>query len=190
MKNEVINIINKYLIIYPSEKNKLNELINYVNNHSYSEMIDWNNFNGHIVASGFVYAKEDKKFLVLYHKDMKLYTYPGGHIDANDDSIVSAAKREVVEETGLKDIKLLEYTDNKNIPFDIDIHLIAYNERLNLPKHFHFDFRYIFIIDKISDVNIDKEELSDFKWIDINDLKSNPNYGNIVKKIEKITSGN
>ena len=47
---------------------------------------------------------------VLYHNDLKMYLYPGGHVDDNDNSILSAAEREVKEETGLVDFKLLILT--------------------------------------------------------------------------------
>ena len=70
------------------------------------------------------------------------------------------------------------------VPMDINIHYAKYNERLNLPRHTHFDFRYLFTINEISDVNIDLEESSDYKWISMSELESNPNYGMITKKLK------
>ena len=184
VKESILNIVNEYLQVFPQEKERLKQLISFIFSHSDKQFTDWNNFDGHIVASGFVYSLSDKKFLVLYHKDLKMYLYPGGHIDSNDKDILSAAKREVVEETGLKDFKLYKVDNNEDIPIDIDTHIIRYNERLNLPQHYHFDFRYLFVVDKISDIYIDQEESSDYKWITLNELESDPNYGNIVKKLE------
>ena len=186
MKTSLLNILNEYLLLFPDEKQRQQQLIEFLSNHTTKDFTDWNNFDGHIVASGFVYSPEDEKFLVLYHNDLKMYLYPGGHVDDNDNSILSAAEREVKEETGLVDFKLLELTKNKMVPIDIDTHRIGYNERLNLPEHFHFDFRYLFVIDKISDIHIDTEEMSDYKWIDINELRNDLNYGKVAKKIERL----
>ena len=186
MKTSLLNILNEYLLLFLDENQRQQQLIEFLSNHTTKDFTDWNNFDGHIVASGFVYSLEDEKFLVLYHNDLKMYLYPGGHVDDNDNSILSAAEREVKEETGLVDFKLLELTKNKMVPIDIDTHRIGYNERLNLPEHFHFDFRYLFVIDKISDIHIDTEEMSDYKWIDINELRNDLNYEKVAKKIERL----
>ena len=144
-------------------------------------------FKGHIVAGGFVYAKKERKFLVLYHKDLKMFLYPGGHIEDSDKSILETAKREVVEETGFNNLKQIDFCNNKLVPLDIDTHLVIYNDRLKLPEHFHYEFRYLFEIEQIEEPIIDKKELERFKWVDIEELKEDENYGIIAKKIEKIT---
>ena len=186
MKKIILNILKEYLSIYPKEQERQSKLLDYLNNYDDKEIIDWNNFNGHIVASGFIYSKYDKKFLVMYHNDMKIYTYPGGHIDSNDNNPLESAIREVKEETGLENFKEIAITKNELIPIDIDTHIINYNERLNLPQHYHFDFRYLFVIDKISNIEIDTSELSNYKWIDIEELSNNSNFGTIVEKLKKV----
>lgn len=186
MKKIVYKILNEYLKVFPEEKTRQSNFIDYLNKYNDIEITDWNNFNGHIVASGFVYSKEDDKFLVLYHNDMKMFLYPGGHMDEKDLNPLEAAKREVIEETGLNDFELLSINDNELIPIDIDTHIISYNERLNLPEHYHFDIRYLFMINKISEISIDLEELSNYKWISIDELEEDTNYGKVANKIKKI----
>ena len=66
---------------------------------------------------------------------------------------------------------MLSINDNELIPIDIDTHIISYNERLNLPEHYHFDIRYLFMINKISEISIDLEELSSYKWISVDELE-------------------
>lgn len=185
MKDNINNILNTYLSIFPEEKERQEILKQYIQIHNYEELIDWNNFDGHIVASGFIYSKEDNKFLVLYHNDLKMYLYPGGHIDSTDINILSGARREVLEETGLSNLKYLNISDNELIPLDIDTHKIKYNERLDLPEHYHFDFRYLFIIDKIQDIKIDINEMSDYKWISLDELIKDSNYSKVVSKIKR-----
>lgn len=114
---------------------------------------------------------------------------PGGHIETVDKNPLQAAKREVMEETGLEDLKLLKISNDEVIPVDIDTHEIPYNSRLNLPAHYHFDFRYLFILDEIENIKIDDKESSEYKWIEASELCNDQNYGKIAPKIiETITS--
>lgn len=186
MKGILLDAIHDYLLSFPDEQERLVAFINYLHKHTDKEIIDWNNFEGHVVAGGFIYAKEEKKFLVLYHNDLKMYLYPGGHIDSNDTSPLFAARREVLEETGLDKIEQLKLSQNELIPIDIDSHKIGYNERLNLPEHYHFEFRYLFMVNNITDIKIDSDELSNYKWIDIQELSNDHNYGKVVTKLQKV----
>ena len=187
---ELLNILNEYLVLFPEEQARQNRLIDYLKSHTKVEATDWNNFDGHIVAGGFIYSKEDNKFLVLYHKDLKMYLYPGGHVDAEDVNTLFAAKREVLEETGIDNLEQLKMSEDELIPIDIDTHKIGYNERLNLPEHYHFDFRYLFVVDKINDIKIDEDEMAGYKWISLDELTHDPNYGSIASKIKKLLPSN
>ena len=162
MKKQIEEIIAKYLVLYPDENARLTKLQEFLNRTPDDKIIDWNNFDGHLVASGFIYALADKKFLTLYHKDLKMNLYPGGHIDSEDKSPLATALREIYEETGLKNIKELNVSTDFNVPIDIDTNEIPYNTRLNLPKHYHYDFTYLFTINKISDIKIDTTELANY----------------------------
>ncbi len=191
MKDIILNIINKYLKLFPEESKRQEKIINFLKNHNDKEITDWNNFDGHIVATGFIYALKEEKFLVLHHKDLNMLLCPGGHMDKNDDNPLVTAKREVKEETGIDDLKQFNVTnDDQLVPFDIDTHVIKFNQRLNLPEHYHFDFRYIFMIDKIKNVKIDVEESSSYKWVDIEQLYTGTNYGKVLSKIKRILSKN
>ena len=71
MKEYLLNVLNEYLLLFPDEQVRQKKLSEFLLDHVEEEFTDWNNFDGHIVASGFVYSIKDKKFLVLYHKDLK-----------------------------------------------------------------------------------------------------------------------
>ncbi len=186
MKELIINILDEYLRIYQDERKRQKKLQDFIMSTNEDEIIDWNNFNGHIVTSGFIYSKKVRKFLCIYHKDLKMYLYPGGHMITDDENPLKGAIRETIEETGITDFKELSVTDNVLVPFDIDTHLIAYNERLDIPSHYHFDFRYLFVVDSISEVKIDEEEISNYKWITITELEESLDYGNVASKIKKL----
>lgn len=187
MEKEIImNAVNKYLELFPDEQSRLETLLSNLTKHTSKELIDWNNFDGHICASGFIYSIKEQKFLMIYHKDMKKYLYPGGHIDPTDETPLLTAIREVKEETGLSNFKLLKITEDTLVPFDIDTHKIPYNERLDLPSHYHFDFRYLFTIDEITDIKVDSSESGDYNWISFDELSKNPFFGKVAKKIKEL----
>ena len=182
-KSLVIDIVEKYLQIFPNEKERLHYLQDYLKTNDEKDICNWNNADGHITAGGFVYSKLTKKFLVMWHKDLKMFLYPGGHTETGDVSPLERAKIEAKEETGLQLLNLKLFGDEQ-IPIDIDTHKIPFNPRVNMPEHFHFDFRYIFVCQDENGVDIDKEEMQSYKWIDSQELSKDPNYGNIVKKLK------
>lgn len=181
MKENIRLIINKYLEKFPNEKERLFLLLDYLNKSNNEQIVDWDNTDGHLTVGAFVYCKNADKFLVLYHKDLEMYLYPGGHIDKDDKTMLDAAKRELKEETGLNNVKFL-YINNEVLPFDIDIHIIPNNDRINMPSHYHFDFRYLFFVDNVDNIILDEEECKDYKWISSNELSKDKNYGNIDRK--------
>lgn len=185
MKSKIQFMINEYLKLFPNEREKLSMLLNYLSQSTNEEIINWNNENGHFTAGAFVYCKKEDKFLVLYHKDLKMYLYPGGHVDKEDKSILETAKRELKEETGLENLELLSMC-HRGVPFDIDIHLIPFNGNIKMPKHYHFDFRYLFFNENLSDITFDKEEFKNYKWISSKELSEDINYGNIISKLNKV----
>ena len=186
MRELLLKLINEYLVLFPNEKKRQEKFIEYLKRHDDNQITDWNNFDGHVVAGGFIYAKEEQKFLVIYHNDLKKFLYPGGHMSSNDINPLEASKREILEETGFDDIDEIVLSNNELIPIDIDTHIIPYNERLKLPEHYHFEFRYLFAIKSIKEVKLDLSESSNFKWISIDELRDDKSYDKIVEKIEEI----
>lgn len=185
MKDLLLLELDSYLQYFKDERKRQETLSAFLKKHNDTEIRDWNNFDGHVVASGFLYAKKEKKFLCLYHKDLKMYLYPGGHIEEIDNTVLEAAKREIYEETGIDHVEPFIFS-NKIFPIDIDTHIIPYNERLNLPSHYHFDFRYLFLIEKIEDISLDKEEHDGYKWIDIKELQEDKNFGVVAIKLRNL----
>jgi len=185
MKEDIKGMLIQYLKIFPKEKDRLSFLEKYLKKYNDLEMINWNNQEGHLTVGAFVYCKAKDKFLILYHKDLKMYLYPGGHIEKADKSLLEAAKRELKEETGLEN-EMPFLIDNQLLPFDIDTHFIPFNKRIQMKEHYHFDFRYLFLIDDIKDIFIDKEECKNYKWVSSSQLEKDKIYRNIVSKIKDI----
>jgi 8-oxo-dGTP pyrophosphatase MutT (NUDIX family) len=94
---------------------------------------------GHFTVSAFVLPPDGSSLLMIFHAKLGRWLQPGGHVEPSDSNLQTAARREVVEETGLPDEA---FEDGSGAPFDLDIHAIPRNE--TEPGHLHFDLRFQF----------------------------------------------
>ena len=111
-----------------------------------------NKNNFHLTASGIVI--KDDSILLIFHRYIKEWFQPGGHIDEGELPYV-AAQREVLEETGWHTSLL-----GDDVPVDIDIHLIPENPIKAEPEHWHIDCA--FLLNPISQSTPTDPEVS--KW--------------------------
>lgn len=94
------------------------------------------------------YILQERKTLLMYHKKLKKWLPPGGHIDPNETP-PDAARREAFEETGL----LVEIIPQENITLSnwnaktIERPYLCLLEEVPAhgtePQHQHIDFIYI-----------------------------------------------
>jgi len=56
---------------------------------------------GHITCTGLVLAPDGERILLVHHRRLDRWLVPGGHVEAGDPEIGDAARREVIEETGV-----------------------------------------------------------------------------------------
>ena len=56
---------------------------------------------GHITCTGLVLAPDGERVLLVHHRRLDRWLLPGGHVEAEDAEIGDAARREVIEETGV-----------------------------------------------------------------------------------------
>lgn len=109
------------------------------------------------------------KVLLIHHKALDRWLPVGGHIELDEDP-EQALFREIEEETGLTDIKVLgskldlERDGFKSLfaPVYLDIHRI--NE-----THRHIGMVYFVVSDK-EQVRLEKDEHKDIRWFGKKDL--------------------
>lgn len=184
MNINIQQILENYLNYYVSEKNELLQLKDFIDNET--NIFDSKNQIGHITASGFIYAKDEEKILLLSHKKLNRYLQPGGHAELSDNSLLATACREIKEETQLTDLELVNIFPDKNIPFDINTHFIPENPKKDMPAHYHHDFRYLFVVENIPSISIDLEESNSYQWVSIKELESDVHFKHVIDKIYKI----
>ena len=122
--------------------------------------------NFHFTASAFVVNKEHTKMVSSYHKIYDSYTWLGGHADGIDNTL-EVAMREVEEESGIKNIKLV----GDGI---FAIQMIPVNAHIRKGKqilpHMHLDCVYVFEADENEPLRIQPDENEDVKWLSFNEL--------------------
>ena len=139
------------------------------------------NPDGHFTASGLVI--HDGKVLLIFHNKLQRYLQPGGHVEADDESLFHAARREVEEETGLS---VRAHRAFREQPIHIDVHTIPENKKKSEPEHLHYDCMFVFeLAAAASDVRLQEEEVSGFQWVPMDhDFKD----AGIAVAVEKIQS--
>jgi 8-oxo-dGTP pyrophosphatase MutT (NUDIX family) len=110
---------------------------------------------GHFTASGFVVSPDGASTLLVYHRRLDRWLQPGGHIDPEDPSAEAAARREVIEETGVR------LADEPGVLIDLDVHPIPPGK--GEPAHDHFDVRFRFAASATS-LDADRSEVRDARW--------------------------
>lgn len=85
----------------------------------------------HVTGSGFVVGS--RGIVLLHHLKLSMWVQPGGHVD-DGETPWEAARREVVEETGLP----AEYRGGTPELAHVSVHDVPDN-------HIHYDLRYLFV---------------------------------------------
>jgi 8-oxo-dGTP pyrophosphatase MutT (NUDIX family) len=136
--------------------------------------------DGHITGSALITDSTLKKVLLIHHKALNKWFQPGGHSDGQTNTF-EVALREVEEETGI--VNFLQKDPNI---FDIDIHIIPYNEKKNEPSHRHYDIRFLLIADTNAKVTKQELEVYDAKWISIDELLDDSNLYRIDQALRRM----
>lgn len=91
---------------------------------------------GHVTASAFVLHPGEPAVVMVEHRKLRRWLQPGGHIEPGDSDVVAAARREVIEETGLRSLVHIGL-------IDVDVH--TFPARGSQPEHLHLDVRQAFV---------------------------------------------
>lgn len=131
---------------------------------TFPDVLTRNNHFGHFATSAIIVNQDRTKMLMVHHNIYKTWIQPGGHADGIED-LMSVAKREAEEETGIKDLAPL----SAGI-FDIKSDPIHWHIKKNhyVPTHLHFDINFLFEADDSRPLKMRESENTGVAWIPIN----------------------
>ena len=144
---------------------------------------------GHLSSSAWIVNPERTKILMIYHNLFKSWAWVGGHADGDKD-LVRVAVKETEEETGLKNIRLVQKE-----PIDINVLSVTNHVKRGkfVPRHLHYNVVYLFEADEKEDVRILEDENSNIGWLTFEELlhetseeHMKPVYEKIIKKIKNL----
>jgi coenzyme F420-0:L-glutamate ligase len=115
---------------------------------------------GHLTASVVLLDHERRRVLLTLHPRVGAWLQLGGHVEDSDVSLVAAAAREALEESGISGIEL----DPR--PICLDIHPITCS--LGIPTR-HFDVQFVGYA-PLGAQAVRSEESDDLAWFDIEQL--------------------
>lgn len=178
-------IVDQYLTARPDERTKLARLEALLTTSTDAlQLISRKNFTGHVTASGFVIDPTQHAIALIHHTSLAMYVQPGGHLEVTDATPLAGARREVLEETGMRALTYHPMADDDMVPLDIDSHYIPPNPKKGEPEHWHHDFRYLFTRAESSEPIAESAE-SDVRWISLDTLDQFETFEVVASKIRE-----
>ena len=157
--------IEKYVPYNEQEEKDKNTILKYMD--TFEDTLTRNNEFGHFTASAWVVNKERTKVLMIYHNIYKSWAWTGGHADGESD-LLSVAVREVKEETGVENVKVLD-----DDIFSLEI--VCVNGHIKRGKyvssHVHLNVTYLLEVDENETLRIKEDENSGVKWVPIDEIE-------------------
>ncbi|WP_152363208.1 NUDIX hydrolase [Microlunatus speluncae] len=104
----------------------------------------------------------DGEVLLVRHRAYGILLQPGGHLEPGDDTLLGAALRELVEETGIDTAKV---TVALHRPVYVEYGPVPANSVKNEPAHFHLDVGFAFTAPAHLEVGkLQEEEVTGAGW--------------------------
>lgn len=115
---------------------------------------------GHLTGSAITVSADGSAVLLLHHRKLDRWLQPGGHGDPGETHGEEVARREALEESGIRGLELHPGAPR---PLDVDVHDIP--ARGPEPAHQHLDLRYLFVAPAGAAVAPDLAELHEIRWV-------------------------
>jgi 8-oxo-dGTP pyrophosphatase MutT (NUDIX family) len=142
----------------------------------------------HHTASAVVIDTSTAQVLLVFHKAMQRWVFPGGHVDKGEVLYHQAAWREVEEETGVecsfpflftREVAMPSPSLTLPTPINVGLHPAPAKPDRGPGKpaeeeHEHIDFLYLATADSRAPITAQLAEVKEAKWFSIDDLPVYP----------------
>lgn len=136
--SEIASALAAYLERYPDEKALLAEPIQRLaQGHDFASR---RSFPMHVTV-GALLTRGGKEVLLVGHRAYGITLQPGGHLEPTDTTLIGAAVRELVEETGIAADAVVPLSQ---VPVYVEYGCVPARPLKDEPEHFHLDIGYAF----------------------------------------------
>lgn len=143
----------------------------------------------HMTASGFVVSPDGEQVLMAHHNIYQVWAWLGGHCDGEGD-LLSVARREVEEESGVTGIRALS-TDIASLEI---LPVWGHVKRGQyVPSHLHLNVSFLFTADPASPLRNREGENSAVGWLPAeglyrytNEWQMDPVYGKLLVRAREL----
>ena len=152
-------------------------MLKYIN--TFDDVLTRNNEFAHFTASSWGVNKERTKVIMAYHNIYNSWAWTGGHADGDSD-LLKTAIRELKEETGVKNVKVL-----KDDIFSLEIVCVHGHIKKGkyVSSHVHLNLTYLLEVDESECLKIKEDENSGVKWINIEDVQKFSNEEWVIENV-------
>lgn len=125
----------------------------------------------HMTASSMIFNRNRDKVLMVYHNIYRSWAWTGGHADG-DQAMLFVARKEAMEETGVKNLFVLGGEGKKSPLAAVDVLPVWGHVKRGayVSAHLHLNFSFLFEAGEEESLCIREEENSDVGWIPISEL--------------------
>ncbi|MGC4856856.1 NUDIX hydrolase [Micromonospora sp. DT4] len=156
--SDISNALSAYLECYPDEAASLSEPVKLLAQGA--DFASRRNFSMHVTV-GALLVRSGDEVLLVDHLAYGIPLQPGGHLEPTDSTLISAAVRELVEETGVDPGRLFPASQ---IPVYVEYGKVPARPAKDEPEHFHLDFGYSFVTAQADVGRIQESEVRGAKW--------------------------
>lgn len=158
---------------------------------TFDNLVTRDNEFAHFTSSAFIINQDKTKVLMAFHNIYKSYSFLGGHLDLEFDTLKVAIK-EANEESSITNLKLLVKE-----PISLDIISVAGHLKKGkfVSSHVHLNVTYLFQANDKDFIQNKEDENSSVAWLLIDELDKIVTeedmkiiYKKIISKIPKITN--
>ncbi|MCC9310086.1 NUDIX domain-containing protein [Kitasatospora sp. RB6PN24] len=158
-ESEIVDAFTAYLERYPEEAEQLAEPARLLA----AKGLDYTcrtNYRMHVTA-GALLVRNGAEILLVDHLAYKILLQPGGHVEAEDSTLVGAALRELSEETGIDPDTVVCVS---SVPAYIEYGLVPARPAKREPAHHHLDFGFTFETVSGDVGTIQESEVGGARW--------------------------
>lgn len=169
--SHIRTVATAYLDRHPGERGALASLLAALD--AGSEATNRTTLPAQITCSAVVIDRHRRVLHIRHKASGGLPLTPGGHVETDDDTLLTVALREVKEETGIPASALVLTPELRDEPIDIDVHAIDADPARGEAAHWHYDFRFVFYLaDGAPELALQAEEVTKSAWLPFDEVSS------------------